>query len=132
MRELRSFAASLRQDEAAVAAALTEGWSNGPVEGQVDRLKMIRHAMYGRAGLQLPRRRCGKQVDSIQRGRAGSDRQPASTLRKNLFSIAYCSLFSVKYVSTRAKGSRSVGPASHLSLPRKSKPQITSLPPGVG
>src|SRR5207248_137700 len=37
--EMRSFAAGLRQDEAAVAAALTERWSNGPVEGQVNRLK---------------------------------------------------------------------------------------------
>ena len=54
-REMRSFAASLRQDEAAVAAALTEGWSNGPVEGQVNRLKMIKRSMYGRAGLQLLR-----------------------------------------------------------------------------
>lgn len=38
--EWRSFANSLRQDEAAVAAALTEPWSNGPVEGQVNRLKV--------------------------------------------------------------------------------------------
>jgi transposase len=40
-RELQSFAASLRQDEAAVAAALSEPWSNGPVEGAVNRLKVI-------------------------------------------------------------------------------------------
>jgi transposase len=39
--EMRSFAAGLRQDEA-VAAALTERWSNGPVEGQVNRLKVIK------------------------------------------------------------------------------------------
>jgi transposase len=55
--ELRSFAASLRQDEAAVAGALTETWSNGPVEGQVNRLKMIKRQMYGRAGLELLRAR---------------------------------------------------------------------------
>jgi transposase len=55
--EMRSFAASLRQDEAAVAAALTEVWSNGPVEGHVNRLKMIKRSMYGRAGLQLLRAR---------------------------------------------------------------------------
>jgi hypothetical protein len=35
--ELQSFAAGLRQDEAAVAAALTGPWGNGPVEGQVNR-----------------------------------------------------------------------------------------------
>jgi transposase len=45
--ELRSFAGSLRQDEAAVQAAITERWSNGPVEGQVNRLKVIKRSMYG-------------------------------------------------------------------------------------
>jgi transposase len=55
--ELRSFAAGVRADEAAVGAALTEAWSNGPVEGQVNRLKTIKRQMYGRAGLQLLRAR---------------------------------------------------------------------------
>jgi transposase len=55
--ELRSFAAGLRLDEAAVAAALTESWSNGPVEGQVNRLKSIKRSMYGRAGWELLRAR---------------------------------------------------------------------------
>jgi transposase len=55
--ELRSFAAGLRSDEAAVAAALTEPWSNGPVEGHVNRLKAIKRQMYGRAGLPLLRAR---------------------------------------------------------------------------
>src|SRR5262245_20109592 len=55
--ELRNFAESLRQDEAAVAAALTERWSNGPVEGQVNRLKLIKRQMYGRAGFRLLRAR---------------------------------------------------------------------------
>lgn len=51
--ELARFAAGLRVDEAAVAAALTTSWSNGPVEGQVNRLKAIKRAMYGRANLDL-------------------------------------------------------------------------------
>lgn len=55
--ELRSFAGSLRQDEAAVHAAITEPWSNGPVEGQVNRLKVIKRSMYGRAGFALLRAR---------------------------------------------------------------------------
>ena len=55
--ELRSFASGLRQDEAAVSAALTEAWSNGPVEGQVNRLKTIKRQMYGRAGFKLLRAR---------------------------------------------------------------------------
>jgi transposase len=53
--EVRGFAEGLRQDEAAVMAALTEKWSNGPVEGQVNRLKVIKRQMYGRAGFQLLR-----------------------------------------------------------------------------
>jgi transposase len=55
--ELRNFAASLRTDEAAVGAALTQPWSNGPVEGQVNRLKLIKRQGYGRAGFQLLRAR---------------------------------------------------------------------------
>jgi transposase len=54
-RELRLFAAGVRQDESAVTAAVTEAWSNGPVEGQVNRLKMIKRQMYGRAGFKLLR-----------------------------------------------------------------------------
>ena len=55
--ELRGFAAKLRQDEAAVRAAMGEPWSNGPVEGQVNRLKLIKRSMYGRAKFDLLRQR---------------------------------------------------------------------------
>jgi transposase len=55
--ELRGFAVGVRQDEAAVHAAITEEWSNGQVEGQVNRLKVIKRQMYGRAGFQLLRAR---------------------------------------------------------------------------
>jgi transposase len=55
--ELRTFAKSLREDESAVAAAPTESWSNGPVEGQVNRLKLIERSMDGRAGWRLLRAR---------------------------------------------------------------------------
>ncbi len=58
--EWRSFAAGLRQDEAAVAAALTADSSNGPVEGPVNRLKVIKQQMYGRAELPLLRARVRK------------------------------------------------------------------------
>ncbi|HVA63281.1 MAG TPA: ISL3 family transposase [Terriglobales bacterium] len=52
---LRRFAASLRTDEAAVRAAISSPWSNGPVEGAVHRLKLIKRQMYGRGKLDLLR-----------------------------------------------------------------------------
>jgi transposase len=53
----RSFARRLRQAEAAVRAGLTVEWSNGPVEGCVNRLKVVKRAMYGRARFELLRAR---------------------------------------------------------------------------
>jgi transposase len=53
--ELRRFAAGIKRDYAAVRAALEEPWSNGPVEGQVHRLKLIKRQMYGRGKLDLLR-----------------------------------------------------------------------------
>jgi Transposase len=55
--ELASFAAGLRRDRAAVAAALTSPWSNGQTAGQVNRLKTITRHLYGRAGFALLRQR---------------------------------------------------------------------------
>ena len=55
--ELASFAASLKRDEAAVRQALKSEWSNGQTEGQVNRLKMLKRQMYGRANLDLLRLR---------------------------------------------------------------------------
>jgi transposase len=54
---MRQFAIKLRQDAAAVRNAITEIWSNGQVEGQINRLKMLKRAMYGRAGIVLLRAR---------------------------------------------------------------------------
>ena len=55
--ELQGFAAGLRRDYAAVFAALSLPVSNGQVEGQVNRLKMIKRTMYGRAKFDLLRQR---------------------------------------------------------------------------
>jgi transposase len=55
--EVRSFAESIRRDESAVNAVITTRWSNGPVEGHVNRLKTIKRQMYGRAGFTLLRLR---------------------------------------------------------------------------
>jgi transposase len=56
-RELKRFAQGLRQDYAAVKAALTWPYSNGPTEGHVNRLKLFKRQMYGRAKLDLLRQR---------------------------------------------------------------------------
>ena len=55
--ELQSFAQGVEQDKAAVQAGLTLPLSNGQVEGQVNRLKLIKRSMYGRGGFELLRRR---------------------------------------------------------------------------
>jgi transposase len=57
LAELRSFATGLRRDEAAVRAGLSLPWSQGQVEGQVNRLKLIKRSGYGRAKFDLLRQR---------------------------------------------------------------------------
>jgi transposase len=54
---LKKFAKGLQQDYDAVKAAVSLKWSNGQVEGQVNRLKNIKRQMYGRAGFELLRKR---------------------------------------------------------------------------
>ena len=54
---LASFARGLRDDWEAVVAGLSLKWSNGPVEGSVNRIKMIKRQMFGRANFDLLRRR---------------------------------------------------------------------------
>jgi transposase len=55
--KLASFAAGIEADRDAVAAAIVEPWSSGQVEGKVNRLKLIKRQMYGRANLDLLRAR---------------------------------------------------------------------------
>ncbi|CAN7726668.1 MULTISPECIES: ISL3 family transposase [Ensifer] len=51
------FASVLRRDIDAVKNAIELPWSNGQAEGQINRLKMLKRAMYGRAGPELMRAR---------------------------------------------------------------------------
>lgn len=55
--EFRTLAVGLERDWGAVRAALSLPWSNGPTEGHVHRLKLIKRQMYGRANFDLLRRR---------------------------------------------------------------------------
>lgn len=57
IKEVRYFAIQLTRDEAAVRAACSVEWSNGQTEGQVNRLKCLKRAMYGRAKFDLLRQR---------------------------------------------------------------------------
>src|SRR5438874_12959881 len=54
---VRRFATGLRDDYAAVKAGVTLPWSSGPVEGHINRLKMLKRQMFGRARLDLLSRR---------------------------------------------------------------------------
>ena len=55
--DLHAYAAGLKRDHAAVLNGLTLPHSSGPVEGNVNRIKMIKRQMYGRASLSLLRKR---------------------------------------------------------------------------
>lgn len=54
---LHTLAAGIDRDRDAVMAGLTLPWSSGVVEGHVNRIKMLKRQMSGRAGFQLLRRR---------------------------------------------------------------------------
>jgi len=54
---LRSFTVGIRNDQQAVINGLTLHWNSGKVEGTVNKIKMIKRQMYGRAGFDLLRKR---------------------------------------------------------------------------
>jgi transposase len=57
IEEMASFARGVQRDFAAVYAGMELDWSQGPVEGHVNRLKMIKRTMFGRANFDLLRLR---------------------------------------------------------------------------
>ncbi|MBE1554059.1 hypothetical protein H4683_001134 [Filibacter limicola] len=54
---IQAFIRGVQQDRSAVVLSIQEPWSNGPVEGHVNRLKTIKRIMYGRAGFQVLKNR---------------------------------------------------------------------------
>src|SRR6266536_3531684 len=54
---VRRFATGLHEDYQAVKAGVTLPWSTGPVEGHINRLKMLKRQMFGRANIDLLRLR---------------------------------------------------------------------------
>jgi transposase len=57
IEELARFARGLQEDLTVVTAGLTLDWSNGPVEGQITRQKLLKRQGYGRTGFALLRQR---------------------------------------------------------------------------
>jgi transposase len=57
IQELAAYARGLETDYAAVKAGLQEPWSNGQTEGQINKLKLLKRQMYGRANFDLLRLR---------------------------------------------------------------------------
>lgn len=57
LKPFQAFAEGVLDDYAAVEASMMTNVSNGQVEGQINRLKMLKRQMYGRAGLKLLSRR---------------------------------------------------------------------------
>ena len=55
--ELKRFLRGLERDEAAVTNAILLPYSNGPTEGNVHRIKLIKRTMYGRANFELLRKK---------------------------------------------------------------------------
>jgi transposase len=83
--ELAPFVTGIQRDQAAVLAGLSLPWSNGPLEGQVNRLKLIKRSMYGRAQFDLLKLRvlhpCKKSQDRKNK-RKSQQAQPMGRLKK--------------------------------------------------
>ena len=57
VRSMQQFARTLSRGIETVRNAIAEPWSSGQAEGQINRLKTLKRAMYGRAGIELLRAR---------------------------------------------------------------------------
>lgn len=55
--DLVTFAQGLEKEASDLQAALTPLYSNGPVEGKINKLKYIKRSMYGRSGFPLLRQK---------------------------------------------------------------------------
>src|SRR5579859_2440132 len=53
LQAFQTFVKGVQNDKEAVLAGLTLPWNNGPLEGHVNRLKLIKRSMYGRAEFDL-------------------------------------------------------------------------------
>ena len=81
----QTFVTGVQKDKDAVLAGLTLPWSNGPLEGNVNRLKLIKRSMYGRADIDLLKLRVLHRSKASQDGkdkRKKKQGQPIVHLKK--------------------------------------------------
>jgi transposase len=76
LEALRRFATGLYEDYEAIKAGATVPWSTSPVEGHINRLKMLKRQMFGRARLDLLSRRFVRAPREGQ-SQASDQRAPA-------------------------------------------------------
>src|SRR6266566_2309815 len=83
--EFQAFVTGVQRDKDAILAGLTLPWSNGPLEGNVNRLKLIKRSMYGRAEVDLLKLRVlhhSKTSQDRKDKRKKKQGQPAVHLKK--------------------------------------------------
>ena len=86
LEAFEAFVTGVQKDKDAVLAGLTLPWSNGPLEGNVNRLKLIKRSMYGRAEFDLLKVRVLYQSKkTLERKKKDKHRQaqPAEPLKKS-------------------------------------------------
>ena len=82
LSEFEPFLTGIQRDKDAVLAGLSLPWSNGPTEGQVNRLKLIKRSMYGRAKFDLLRLRVLHPTKSKKKKHAQkTNHRPGTSLR---------------------------------------------------
>jgi hypothetical protein len=85
LQAFQTFVTGVRKDKEAVLAGLTLPWSTGPVEGQINRLKLIKRSMYGRAEFDLLKLRVLYQSKHVQERKnkyQKSQAQPVGRLKE--------------------------------------------------
>jgi transposase len=82
LRDVKRFAAGLQRDKEEVLAGLTLVYSNGQVEGQVNKLKLIKRMGYGRANFPLLRQRILHAMESFLSVRSGIRKQASAVSPK--------------------------------------------------
>ena len=85
LEAFQTFVTGVQQDKDAVFAGLTLPWSNGPLEGNVNRLKLMKRSMYGRAAFDLLKLRVlyrSKQSQDRKNKKKNNQGQQVDRLKK--------------------------------------------------